>query len=480
MHQVHLLKALFLRVFPFSGVFLAAIICVTYTLSLQAQGPPLDKDALVIRQIHDIALTEGRSHAWLKGLTTEGFGRLAGSEAAERAVDYTRRMLETTGVDSVWLQPCKVPHWSRGEKEQVRLILPGKKTVELNALALGNSIGTGPEGVTAQVIEVKGLEEIEALPEEAVKGKIVFYNRPMDPRPVNTFRAYGGAVDQRVYGASRAAKKGAVAVVVRSMTNALDDVPHTGTLSYEDPGRRIPAVAISTIDAGMLSDLLKENPVSLYMRTTCELLPDEVSHNVIAEWRGSEFPGEIILVGGHLDSWDVSGGAHDDGAGCVQSMDVLHILKKMNYQPKRTIRCVLFMNEENGLAGGRAYWKYSNEAGEYHMAAIEADRGGFSPRGFTAEGHVETFQRNFKKVNEWLPLLEPYGLHFRLGGSGADISGLKDQKGLLMGLDVDTQRYFDFHHTPIDNFENVNKRELELGAAAMTAMVYLLDQYGLK
>lgn len=465
---------------PLSGAFSAVIICVAFTLSLPAQGPPLDKDALVIRQIHDIALTEGQSHAWLRGLTTEGFGRLAGSEAAGKAVDYTRRMLESIGVDTVWLQPCKVPHWERGEKEQVRLILPGKKTEDLNALALGNSIGTGPAGITAEVIEVKGLDEVEALPEEAVRGKIVFYNRPMDPRHINTFQGYGGAVDQRVYGASRAAKKGAVAVVVRSMTNRLDDVPHTGTLSYEDPNRRIPAVAISTNDAEKLSALLREKPVSLYMRTTCEILPDVESHNVIAEWRGSELPGEIILVGGHLDSWDVGGGAHDDGAGCVQSMDVLYMLKKMDYQPKRTIRCVMFMNEENGLAGGRAYWKYSNEAGEYHMAAIEADRGGFTPRGFTAEGHVETFQQHFKKVNQWLPLLEPYGLSLRLGGSGADISGLKDQKGLLMGLDVDTQRYFDFHHTPIDIFENVNKRELELGAAAMTAMVYLLDQHGLK
>lgn len=464
---------------PSPGAFFAAILCVTFTLSLKAQGPPLDKDALTIRQIHDIALTEGRSHAWLKGLTTEGFGRLAGSEGAAKAVDYTRRMLETTGVDTVWLQPCMVPHWDRGEKEQVRIVSPGKKALELNALALGNSIGTGPAGITAQVMEVRSLDEVEALPEEAVKGKIVFYNRPMDPRHINTFQGYGGAVDQRVYGASRAAKKGAVAVVVRSMTNGLDDLPHTGTLSYEDPKLRVPAVAISTNDAEKLSAMLKEGPVSVFIRTTCQILPDVESHNVIAEWRGTEFPDQIILVGGHLDSWDVSGGAHDDGAGCVQSMDVLHILKKMNYRPKRTIRCVLFMNEENGLAGGRAYWKYSYDADEYHIAAIESDRGGFAPRGFTAEGHVETFKQHFKKVNQWLPLLEPYGLTLRLGGSGADISGLKDQKGLLMGLDVDTQRYFDFHHTPIDNFEHVNKRELELGAAAMTAMVFLLDQYGL-
>lgn len=461
------------------GAFLLWFVCVFSTLSLWSQGPPLDKDALVIRQIHDLALTEGQSHEWLRELTTVGFGRLSGSKEAAAAVEYTRKQLESLGVDSVWLQPCRVPQWERGEKEQVRIVLSGKKALDLNALALGNSIGTGAEGLSAEVIEVKGLEEVEALPEEAVKGKIVFYNRPMDPRHINTFQAYGGAVDQRVYGASRAVKKGAVAVIVRSMTNRLDDIPHTGTLVYEDPSQKIPAVAISTNDAEKLSAMLKKEAVRIFIRTTCQSLPDVESANVVAEWRGSEFPDEIILVGGHLDSWDVGGGAHDDGSGCVQSMDVLHILKKMDYLPKRTIRCVMFMNEENGLVGGRTYWRISNEMEEYHMAAIEADRGGFTPRGFTAEGHPETFQKNYKKANEWLPLLEPYGLTLRLGGSGADISGLKDQKGLLMGLDVDTQRYFDFHHTPADTFENVNKRELELGAAAMATMVYLLDKYGL-
>jgi hypothetical protein len=464
----------------FRRVGVLFIVCVFATLTTSAQGPPLDKDALYIRQIHDLALTRGSAYPWLKDLTTVGFGRLAGSAAATAAVDYTRRMLDTLGVDSVWLEPCRVPRWERGEREVARMVLPDKRSVDLNVLALGNSVGTGSAGITAPVIEVQGLEDVEALPEEAVRGKIVFYNRPMDPRHINTFRAYGGAVDQRVYGASRAARKGAVGVIVRSMTTALDDHPHTGTLSYEDPDRRIPAIAVSTNDAERLSEALKQGSVSVYMRTTCEILSDVESHNVIAEWRGSEFPDEIILVGGHLDSWDVGGGAHDDGSGCVQAMDVLHILKQMGYQPRRTIRCVLFMNEENGLAGGRAYWKGSNERGEYHMAAIEADRGGFTPRGFTAEGHEQTFQRHYKKVYQWLPLLEPYGLTLRLGGSGADISGLKDQKGILMGLDVDTQRYFDFHHTAVDLFEHVNKRELELGAAAMATMVYLLDAYGLE
>ena len=459
---------------------ICAILFVGFTLTARAQGPPLDKDAMFIRQIYDIALTEGGSYEWLADLTQVGFGRLAGSPAAAAAVEFGRQVLDTIGIDSVWLQPCWVPHWVRGEKEQVRLLPSGGVPIELKAFALGNSVGTGADGITAPVIEVKSLDEVSALPEEAVKGKVVFFNRPMDPRHINTFHSYGGAVDQRVYGASRAAEKGAVAVVVRSMTTRLDDHAHTGSLSYLDPGKRIPAVAISTNDAEGLSALLKRGQVNIFIRTTCHTLPDEQSYNVVAEWRGAEFPDQIIVVGGHLDSWDVSGGAHDDGAGCVQSMDALYILRKLGYTPKRTIRCVLFMNEENGLAGGKAYWKASNENGEYHMAAIEADRGGFSPRGFTAEGHELTFQQNFRKVYEWLPLLEPYGLTLRQGGSGADISGLKDQKGILMGLDVDNQRYFDFHHSAIDHFGAVNKRELELGAAAMAAMVYLLDKYGLE
>jgi len=286
-------------------VFLVSLACVFITLSSYAQGPPLDKDAMFIRQIYDVALTEGSSYEWLSNLTHVGFGRLAGSPAAAAAVEYTRRMLDTLGVDSVWLQPCRVPHWVRGEKEQVRAILPGGGIWGLSALALGNSVGTGTEGITAPVIEVKSLEEVEALPEDSVRGKIVFYNRPMDPRYTNTFHAYGGAVDQRVYGASRAAEKGAIAVVVRSMAIGLDDHPHTGTLSYQDPAKKIPAVAISTNDAERLSALLKKEEISIYIRTMCHTLPDEDSYNVIAEWRGSEFPDQIILVGGHLDSWDM-------------------------------------------------------------------------------------------------------------------------------------------------------------------------------
>jgi carboxypeptidase Q len=459
--------------------FVSMLISVFMTLTVCAQESQEREDAFFIRTIYETALTQGQAYQWLSYLTDEIGGRLAGSPQAAAAVEYTRQMLDTLGLDTVWLQPCMVPRWVRGEAEQVRIAHSAIGSVELNALALGNSVGTGPDGVVAPVVEVKSLDEVDRLGRAVIEGKIVFFNRPMDPTRINTFSAYGGAVDQRGNGAARAGKYGAVAVLVRSMTTRLDDIPHTGALSYGDADRKIPAVAISTKDAEMLSRVLKMGETKVYVRTNCYVLPDVLSYNVIGEVYGSERPEEIILVGGHLDSWDVGTGAHDDGSGCVQSMDVLHLLKRLNYRPKRTLRCVLFMNEENGLRGGRKYWAESDRKNEFHLAAIESDRGGFTPRGFTVDGHEEIFNEKLKKVIEWLPLLEPYGLSFRKGGSGADISGLKSQKGLLFGFEPDTQRYFDYHHTPIDGRDVVNERELTLGTASMTSLVYLLDKYGL-
>lgn len=445
-----------------------------------AQKNTNDEDALFIRKIYDQALTDGQAYPWLEHLTTSIGGRLAGSPQAAAAVEYTKQMLDTLGLDSVWLQPCMVPHWVRGEAEQVRIVNSDQVgTVELNALALGNSVGSGKYGVTAEVVEVKSLDELDKLG-RTVEGKIVFFNRPMNPKQIRTFNAYGGAVDQRGSGPSRAGRYGAVAALVRSMTTKHDDVPHTGGTFYEPGDPQIPAVAISTNDANLLSRLVEKEPVRVFVRTMCQMYEKKQSYNVVGEIRGSEKPEEIILVGGHLDSWDVGQGAHDDGAGCVQSMDVMYHIKQLGYQPKRTIRCVLFMNEENGLAGGRAYADISNANNEFHMAAIESDAGGFSPRGFRADADKTVFNKKFKQVTQWLPLLEPYGLRFDKGGSGADIGPLKSQKGLLFGLAPDSQRYFDYHHTHEDLIGAVNQRELELGAAAMTSLVYLLDKYGVE
>jgi len=448
-------------------------------VSLSAQEDPREQDAFYIRKIYDNVLTNSRCYDWLQYLTKSIGGRLAGSPQAAAAVEYGKQVMEQLELDTVWLQPVMVPHWERGEPEQVRIVNSLKMgTVPLDALALGNSVGTGPLGLTAEVVEVSSLEQVDSLGPQ-LEGKIVFFNEPMDPTELNTFRAYGKAAGQRVYGASRASKYGAVGALVRSLTTRIDDIPHTGSTVYQKGATPIPALAISTEDAELLSRLLEEEPVNVFMRNTSRMLGEALSYNVIGEIRGSKHPEDIVLVGGHLDSWDVGTGAHDDGAGCAHALEVMHQIQSLGYQPKRTIRCVLFMNEENGLRGGRAYWQWSEKQQEYHMAAIESDRGGFTPRGFTADGRDDIFREKFKRVIEWLPLLEPYGLDFRPGGSGADISGLKPQGGLLFGFEPDSQRYFDYHHTPIDAPDVVNKRELELGAAAITSLVYLLDQYGI-
>lgn len=436
-----------------------------------------NEDALAIRQIYDKALTQGKSYEWLHHLTKNIGNRISGSVSADKAVHWTKIMLDTLGADKVWLQPCMVPHWVRGAKEKAYLVKSkAHKKMDLNILALG---GSGAGEVQAEVIEVKSLDEVDKLGEAGAKGKIVFFNRPMDPTQIATFAAYGGAVDQRVAGPARAAKYGAVAAIVRSMTTRSDDFPHTGTTAFGDL-TAIPAVAVSTNHAAILSDLIKkEQHIQVYIKTNCEKMPDVQSYNVIGEFRGSEKPDEVIVVGGHLDSWDVGEGAHDDGAGCVQSMDVLNVLKRTGYKPKRTIRCVLFMNEENGLVGGRVYAEEAKKNTEKHICAIESDGGGHTPRGFSFEGEEGVFAPNFKKVSQWSDLLEPYGLILKKGGSGADISPLKKQNVFLCGFNADSQRYFDFHHTANDTFEAVNERELKLGVAAMTSLVFLLDKYGL-
>ncbi len=458
--------------------YLPMLICLLGCTAMSAQTTTNDDDAFFIRNIYDRALTEGRCYTWLEHLTTGIGGRLAGSPQAAAAVEYTRQMLDTLGLDSVWLQPCTVPHWVRGGQEHVRIVNSSMGSIDLAALALGNSPATPPGGLTAEVIELQSIDEVAELGREAIAGKIVFFNRPMDPKQLRTFNAYGGAVDQRVFGPERSAQQGAVACLVRSMTTSTDDHPHTGVTVFPETDG-IPALAISTKAADLLSGLLKKEKVNVYVEAHCQKLADQQSYNVIGEIRGSEFPDEIIVVGGHLDSWDVGQGAHDDGTGCVQSMDVLQLLKGLNYQPKRTIRCVLFMNEENGLAGGTTYAEVSNQNKEFHLAAIESDAGGFTPRGFSCDATDESFEQRFPKVIEWFPLLEAYGLSFNKGGSGADIGPLKSQGGLLFGFRPDSQRYFDYHHTDIDTFDKVNQRELELGTAAMTSLVYLIDKYGL-
>ncbi|WP_392345923.1 M20/M25/M40 family metallo-hydrolase [uncultured Polaribacter sp.] len=432
-------------------------------------------DSTNIKSLFNSVLKEGKSYEWLRDLTQNIGGRLSGSPEAAKAVVWGEKLMNTIGLDSVWLQPVIVPHWVRGEKEIARYTTNGiQKNVPI--CALGFSVATPKTGVIAEVIEIKSLEEAQALGKK-MKGKIVFFNRSFDNTLINTFSAYGGCVDQRVQGAAICGAFGAKGVIVRSMTNSVDDFPHTGTMTYNDLPKKqyIPAAAISSKAANILSADLKKNPtLKFYFKQDCKTLQDAPSFNVVGEIRGIETPENIFVVGGHLDSWDLGEGAHDDGTGIVQSLEVAYLFKKNNIRPKNTIRIVFFMNEENGTRGAKKYAELAKLNKENHIGGLESDAGGHTPRGFSIQANAS----NTKLLQSWKKLLSPYGLHdLKAGGSGADIAPLKGEDVTLVGYRPDSQRYFDYHHTSRDTFDKVNKRELELGSASIASIVYLMDKY---
>lgn len=455
--------------------FFLTILVVLLSFNLKAQD-----DAAMFKTIYKQSLTNGKSYEWLSHLSNNIGSRLSGSLGAERAVEYTKEELEKLGLDKVWLQPVMVPRWVRGAPEFAFIETAPGQTTQVNICALGGSVATPLGGLKANVIEVKGIDELKALGKSKVEGKIVFFNRPMQPDLIQTFESYGGCADQRYSGAYEAGKLGAAGVIVRSLNLRLDDLPHTGAMTYGDlpVSQRIPSAAISTNDAELLSSMLAlDKNLKFYFKQQCQQLSDVQSYNVIGQITGSEFPDEYILVGGHLDSWDLGDGSHDDGAGVVQSMDVLRLLKESGIKPKRSIRVVLFMNEENGLRGALKYAEEAKRKGENHIFSLESDAGGFTPRGFQFDGS----EAAFNKVLGWQSLFKPYLIHyFEKGGSGADVGPLKTATNVVAGLRPDSQRYFDHHHAANDTFEHVNKRELELGAATMTALVYLFDKYGIE
>lgn len=432
------------------------------------------EDSIMIKKISDEILTNGKAYDNLRYLTKQIGARLSGSPQMTNAENWGLQVMKESGADKAWLQGCMVPHWVRGGNDEAKVRGANRK---LDVLALGNSMGSGKKGVTAPVMLVNSFDELEKRKDEA-KGKIVFYNYKFNPTYVNTFRAYGEASTYRGSGPSRAAKYGALAVIVRSMSHSTDNYPHTGATRYVDSFARIPAVAIGLRDADWLSNELQQNPLTVTIKTYGHFLDSVLGNNVIGELIGSEFPNEILTVGGHLDSWDAGEGAHDDGAGCVQTIEVLRAFKAIGYKPKRTIRFVLFANEENGLRGGNKYADEAKAKNEKHLFALESDAGGFTPRAF---GFTMTNEQ-FAKVSQWKPLIAPYGCsEFNRGGGGADIGPLRRAipTTALGGLSPDSQRYFDIHHARNDVFENVNKRELELGAVNMAALIYLIDKYGL-
>lgn len=438
-----------------------------------------NSDEQMLKSIYSNTLVKGSCYQWLDDLSNKIGSRLSGSDGADKAVYYTKVELEKLGLSRVYLQEVMVPKWVRGEKEVAYAINNNSKT-SFPICALGGSVATPKNGITAGVIEVKSLEELTLLGRDKVNGKIIFFNRPMNPEFIETFKAYGSCVDQRSSGAREAGKLGAVGVIVRSMNLRLDDLPHTGATNYGSilESEKIPAAAISTNGAELLSTLLKNNPnLNFYFKQSCQSYDDVKSYNVVGEIIGSEKPQNIIVVGGHLDSWDLGDGSHDDGAGCVQSMQVIANFIQLNYRPKNTIRVVLFMNEENGTRGGLKYEELSTKNGENHIFALESDSGGFSPRGFSIDGD----EANFNQIVSWKELFEPYLIHkFVKGHSGVDIGPLQSKHIVKVGLQPDSQRYFDHHHASNDTFEAVNKRELELGAATMTSLIYLIDKYGIK
>lgn len=432
-------------------------------------------DEEMLKAIYKTALTQSHCYSWLDDLSNQIGPRLSGSQGAEKAVKYTKQQMQKLGFDKVYLQEVMVPKWVRGEKE-IAYIQNGKQKITFPICALGMSVATPKGGLIASIIEVKSLDELKELGEK-IKGKIVFFNRPMNPEFIETFHAYGSCVDQRSSGAREAGKLGAVGVIVRSMNLSLDDLPHTGMTNYKDTPleMRIPAAAISTNGAKKLSALLKQNSnLKLFYKQSCQTYDDVLSHNVIGEITGSEHPENIMVVGGHLDSWDLGDGSQDDGAGCVQSMAVLEMFKQLNYKPKNTIRVVLFMNEENGVKGGNKYGEVASKNNENHIFAIESDSGGFSPRGFS----IDSDDINYTKIANWKHLFEPYLIHiFDKGHSGTDIEPILSKNIVKVGLRPDSQRYFDYHHAANDTFDSVNKRELELGAATMASLMYLFDKY---
>ena len=437
------------------------------------------QDEIIIKNIFDAGFTKSKAYSWLNYLSNEIGGRLSGSYEAELAVKWSKKELDKLNFDKVWLQPVMVPRWVRGPKEFALIETEPGVTFNVPVAALGGSVATPSVGIKSNVIELQSIAELEILGKENIDGKIVFFNRPMDPKFVTTFTAYGTAVDQRALGALEASKYGAIGVIVRSMTLRNDDFPHTGGLTYGalPVSERIPAAAISTNAADKLSSLLKIKPdLKFLLRQQCKQLPDAQSYNVIAEKRGSTYPEEVILIGGHLDSWDIGDGSHDDGAGVVHSMDLINLFNEIDYKPKRTIRVVLFMNEENGLRGSLKYKEIADREGVDHIFAIESDAGGFRPLGFSFTCN----DSNFLRILEWKKLFAPYFINvFIKGGSGADISNLRKDNNVLSGLRPNSQRYFDYHHTEIDTFDAINKRELEMGSSAIASLVYLFDNYGL-
>ncbi len=456
-------------------IILAFMIMPAHTLAT-AQEKLQDKPYLdTVGKLAGMGLQDEGAYEILRKIVSVG-PRLTGSAGAAAGIEIVRQIMQDLSFDDVHPEPITVNRWLRGDTEKAQIIgsaLVG--SVPLTICALGGSVGTPELGVTAPVVEVRSFEELKALGEN-VRDRVVFFNLPMDRTPVQTFRAYGAPAEQRVRGASEAAKLGALAVLVRSVTLRIDKFPHAGLVTYDPQAPKVPAAAISTADAEFLSSLLKkEQEVRIHLELSCRNLAPVPSANIVGELRGSDLPGEIILVGGHLDSWDLAVGAHDDGAGCADAVEALRLIKAAGLKPRRTIRAVMFMDEEFGGTGGRFYAADERRKGERHLAAIELDSGGFLPVA-VGGGKPEVFE----KLKKWEYVFQPLGIMImRPGGGGVDVAPLTAQGTALLGIGQDSQRYFDVHHSGRDILDSVHPRELELNAIALAIYAFILAQEGI-
>ncbi|SFH91052.1 M20/M25/M40 family metallo-hydrolase [Halpernia frigidisoli] len=428
-------------------------------------------DSLQFKQISDQILTQGLAYNDLRELTKNIGHRLSGSKAYENATKWAYDKLKEAGADKVWYQDVMVPVWVRG-KESLQIKTQNGSYKTLNMLSIGNTEGTSGKDLIGEIILVKSLEDLDKMNEADVKGKIVFFNYPFDQTFISTGSAYGDAGKYRQRSASVVAKKGGKAMIIRSLSSAFDDVPHTGTQTYDLKFPKIPAVAIGVKSADELERTLKTQKVYTKLNSNATMKADKLSHSVIGELTGQKDQ-SVVVVGGHLDSWDVGEGASDDGSGIVQSIEVLRTFKKLNISNQHTIRVVCFANEENGANGGKKYAEEAKRKDEKHLFAIESDSGGFTPRGF---GLVMSEEKR-DQIKSWAPLFFPFGIYdFTKKYAGTDVEPLEALGTPTGELVPDSARYFDIHHTAEDTFEKVNRRELLQGASAMTQLIYMIDK----
>ncbi len=437
------------------------IAALAITSSASAQSTP---DNLIQRE-----LASSKAYETLAYLSDNIGPRLSGSRNAAAAVAWTTAQFRAWGIP-VTNEPIMVPHWVRGE-ERASLVSHHNQKIVLTAL--GGSVATPAKGMTADVVEVHSYDELKGLGPK-IKGKIVFFDNPMDMELVRShrsFEAYRIAVEFRGNGASRAAEYGALAVVIRSVGSASLRTPHTGALRYDAKQPKIPAAAMTAEDAMLVHRLVKKGErVRMHLVLTPRTLPDVASANVIAELRGSEKPDEIVLIGAHLDSWDLGTGAIDDGSGVAMAMEAMRLMKEMNLQPRRTIRCVLFMNEENGLRGGHAY--ADRHKGEHHVAALETDAGAAAPTGFSTTLKGDALAALERRTSSLVAL---NANRFETEAeTGADISPLTEAGVPSFGFVPDPLHYFDYHHSPADTLDKVDPKELAQDSAAIAALSWIL------